>query len=291
MRSHILSVLLIALHVSAFDFDDEEEEVASASSTFFTDETAGASTLPLLHRIGAGDFVNRSKVFYQDGKHLGSVSARISQAKLAGNELEAFQALLKTGGFYTLSLPSVVGDDKSQPVTASISVCALMASRFEEHIHVTLASNKRILGLSYTVPKVPASCPSSGLPKIALDEVLFNTSLTISLPAEAPKPHGKVADAGFLPPSAAAAAARNQAAEGGDGEGAPPPPPQSFLTRYWMYILPVVLIMTFGGGPEPEKDGKAAEGANGGGSGSSGGGSAGGGGGGGGGRAQSGKRK
>eukprot|EP00965_Chrysotila_dentata_P112136 3707365-Pleurochrysis_carterae.AAC.2 len=41
-------------------------------------------------------------------------------------------------------------------------------------------------------------------------QVLFNTTLTLSLPTEGPRPEGKVADAGFIPPSAAAAAARSQ---------------------------------------------------------------------------------
>ena len=91
---------LLILHLSArgiaFDFDEEEEEAPSTvQPTFFADEAA--STVPILHQIGANGFVNRSKLFYTEGSRYvasttgGIANARTSQAKLSGDELDAFQ--------------------------------------------------------------------------------------------------------------------------------------------------------------------------------------------------------
>ena len=157
----------------------------------------------------------------------------------------------------------------SSPLYSSASACALLASRFEEHVQLTMSPGRdRVLAVSYTLPVVPARCPSpTPLPRVALDEVLFNTTASLHFSEEGPKPLGKVHEASFLPPAAAAAAGRaaQQAAAAGGGGGSAsgeigpdgqPAPPQSFLRKYWMYILPVVVLMTMGGGEEPAGDGK-----------------------------------
>ena len=101
-----------------------------------------------------------------------------------------------------------------------------------------------------------ASCPAKGLPRLALDEVLFNTTVTVAFPDEGAKPLGKVPDMGFLPP-AAQKAVQAEAGVGPDGEPKKAGEEQqgSFLRRYWMYILPAVLLMMSGGGEEPPKGG------------------------------------
>ena len=115
----------------------------------------------------------------------------------------------------------------------------------------------RVIALSCTLPTVPPRCPtSSPLPRIALDEVVFNTTSAMLFPEDGPKPLGKVHEASFLPPAAAARAAGAGTRQpgvrraGGDGgEGGEPQPQQSFLRKYWMYILPVMVLMMAGGGP------------------------------------------
>lgn len=101
---------------------------------------------------------------------------------------------------------------------ASVSVCALVASRFEESLELTLSPAGTITAMSYTVPRVPEACPSAALPKIMFDDVLFNTAVSVIYPPEGPKPIGQVNPASFVP--AHAAQAMQQAAKAhADGTG------------------------------------------------------------------------
>tara|TARA_B110001452_G_scaffold92171_1_gene75992 strand:+ start:107 stop:913 length:807 start_codon:yes stop_codon:yes gene_type:complete len=253
-------LLLLARSTRAFDFEDEEDDAPTqggAQPAFFSDE--GGTSVALEHSFNGGPFTTRSKLFYRDSKHYvsatgaaGRASARVAQGKLGGAELDGFQALLATGGYYTLRLPSVLSQPDSPPVMASVSVCSLAASRFEEQIHLNMLTNGRVTGLSYLLPKTVATCPAKGLPRLALDEVLFNTTVTVLFPEEGAKPLGKVPDFGFLPPVAMQKV--KQQTEGGEGEGAPKGN-ESFLRKYWMYILPAVILMTMGGGEEPPAKG------------------------------------
>ena len=140
------------------------------------------------------------------------VDAGVVSQGLEGADLDAVKTLAKEGGFYTLSLPSVLSDPDSPAVLASVSACALLASRFEERLQLTMSGKDRLVALSYVLPKVPPRCPTDGLPRLALDEVLFNTSAVQLFPREGPRPYGKIHEASFLPPAAAAAAAKAAAA-------------------------------------------------------------------------------
>ena len=274
--------------VWAFDFDEDEviADAPSSSSNFFGGgDSAEGLQVPVTHTIGAAAPVLRNHLYVRStsamGAATGKVPLRSSPAKLDEKGIDALKALASQGGVYTVSLPSVLKDPKSPPIFASASACALLASRFEEHLQLTMSPNKeRVLALSYTLPVVPARCPGGSLPRLALDEVLFNTSATLHYPVDGPKPLGKIHDAAFLPPAVAQAAARAQGAggpggpggmgpDGSGGEGQPPQQ-QSFLRRYWMYILPVVILLTMGGPPEEgegEGGGKGGEGGGGGGGG------------------------
>ena len=144
----------------------------------------------------------------------------------------------------------------------SASACSLLASRFEDNLQLTMTPGKdRVIALSYTLPTVPPCCPtSSPLPRIALDEVVFNTTPRCSSPRMGPS-RWVVHEASFLPPAAAAAAQR-QARQTGVGAPAQVETAARGVSRsrsspqkYWMYILPVMVLMMAGGGPE-EGDGK-----------------------------------
>ena len=269
------SIMLLAAlcgRAYAFDFDDEEEDEApgSAHPTFFTDEASGASA-QLEHAMGGKAFQPRSKLFYHDSSSKSGVgplkgSARVAQAKLSGDDLDAIQALAKAGGFYSLRLPSTLSDPDSPAIVASVSACALVASRFQEQLHLTMGGNGQVVALSYVVPVVPPDCSPAMLPRVVLDEVLFNTTVIVQFPQEGPRPHGKIHEAAFLPPAAAAAARAASSADGKEGADGQPPPPQSFLRKYWMYILPVVLLLTVGGGDPAPAEGGGEGGGGGGGS-------------------------
>jgi len=273
-RVRLLVLALLVGSARAFDFDDEDDLAAGPSTPSFfgdsADDEAEQASAMLMHAIGDEEPRPRNKLFFKSSKNVaatgGKVAVRVAQARLEGADVDAVKALAKVGGFYTLSLPSVLSDPNSAPVLASASACALLASRFEEHLQLTMGPKGRVAALSYVLPKVPPRCPTDSLPRLALDEVLFNTSAAQLFPREGPKPYGKVHDAAFLPPAAAAAAAKAAQASGADGkggEGGAPPENQSFLRKYWMYILPVVLVMSMGGDPPP--DGKGGEGSEGGG--------------------------
>jgi hypothetical protein len=258
----LLVFLAFALSALAFDFDDEEEPApaargAGAQPTFFDDESAG-TTVALEHSFDGATFAPRGKLFYRDSRAGGvsRASVRVSQAKLSGDSLDEFQALLATGGHYTLRVPSVLNDPQSPPVFTSVSVCSLMASRFQERIQLSMAANGKVTALSYVLPVATAQCPTAGLPRLALDEVLFNTTISAHYPDEGAKIPAKVPEVGFLPAEAREALQRSQQATGG-GEGGEGQPQQggSFLRRYWMYILPAVIMLTMGGGEPPAQEG------------------------------------
>ena len=262
--------LSIPLSSTAFDFDDEDLSVPVSSSPSHAgdDDVAELTSVVLSHAIGDVDLAPRNKLFFKPPKGAetvgGSVAIRVGQGRLDSTALEALKAVAKQGGVYTIALPSVLSDPNSPPVIASASACAILASRFEERLQLTMTSRDRVAALSYILPTVPARCPSGGgLPRLALDEVLFNTTAAQIFPREGPRPYGKIPDAAFLPPAAAAAAAKAAQASGADGKGAdgasPPPENQSFLRKYWMYILPIVLVMS-SVGADPPPDGKGGEG-------------------------------
>jgi len=273
-----LWILLAAVqHCAAFDFDDEEDVPmkgagGAAAPAFFDDDATGL-TVELEHSFDGKTFSPRGKLFYRDSKPYtgasggaGRASARAAQAKLSGVSMAEFQRLLTTGGYYTVRLPSVLSEPQSMPVFASVSVCSLMASKFEERLHLSLASSGRVSGISYILPVPTTQCPTAPLQRMALDEALFNTTVTVAFPEEGAKPHGKVPEHGFLPAEARAKLQRQQAANGGGpggagGEGGAPQDPaagQSFLRRYSMYILPAVIMLSMGGGEPPAAEGGAA---------------------------------
>jgi hypothetical protein len=255
-----LAALVLLSSATAFDFDDEEVAPSGQPSAFFNDDEDTGLSVQLSHLFGDAAPKPRSKLFLKPTKGAersgGKVAVRVGLARLDGADVGAVEALAKAGGFYTLQLPSLLSDPDSPPVSASVSACALVASRFEEHLQLTMSSKEHVLALSYAVPVVPPRCPTDGLPRLVLDEVMFNTSAAQHFPTEGPRPLGKVHDAAHLPPVAAAAARAAMGAQGvgTDGkDGAPPPEQnQSFLRKYWMYILPVVLIMSMGGAEEPQ---------------------------------------
>jgi len=217
--THVMlrALVVLALRLTAaFDFEDDEDDAVAAANapTFFGDDTSGLA-VEVEHSFNGGPFSARGKLFYRGGAGA-RARARASQAKLSGEGLDEFQALLATGGYYTLRLPSLLSNAHSAPVYASVSVCSLMASRFEERLQLNMLTAGQVAGLSYILPKTTTECPTKGLPKLALDEALFNTTVSVVFPEEGPKPLGKVPDMGFLPPAAQQAA--RQAEGGGEHE-------------------------------------------------------------------------
>ena len=209
-------VLLAALLCTARGFDDDfDDDFAAGPSTptlFGDDDDGEQSSATLMHAIGDEEPRPRNKLFFKSSKNVeasgGTVAVRVAPARLEGADLEAVMALAKAGGYYTLSLPSVLSDPNSAPVMASASACALLASRFEEQLTLTMNAKGRVVALSYVLPKVPPRCPTDNLPRLALDEQVFATTAAQLFPREGAKPLGKVHDAAFLPPAAAAAAAK-----------------------------------------------------------------------------------
>ncbi|KAL3931907.1 MAG: hypothetical protein SGPRY_000925 [Prymnesium sp.] len=222
MRRSLLCFSLAAA-VIGFDFDDDEVSTNDASEV----------SCALEHSFNGKDFSSRGKLYFQN-----VASARAPPAKLSGDELETLKKLAREGGYYTLRIPSKLDDPNSLTVSASAPACALVASHFQERLHLTRSPSGHLLALSYILPVVPASCWGESMPRIPLDEVLLNTSVTVHSPVEGPVPHGRIHEAAFLPPAAAAAArAASSSADGKEDGDGQPQPPQSFLRKYWMYVL------------------------------------------------------
>ena len=217
-----------------FDFDDEEE--ATQQAAFFSDD---GTSVEIQHAFGAGPWKPRGKLVYRDAPSSGPgvmrATARALQGKLSGDDLDAFQALVAEGGYYRLRVPAVLNEPESTSyVIASASACALAASRFQEELQLSMSARGQVLGLSYLLPVVPPRCPTTGLPKIALDEQLFNTTVSVRFPAEGVRPLGKAHDASLLPAPAAAAVAAAAKANPNDPDAkqaraAPRPPPRPVL--------------------------------------------------------------
>ena len=202
-------VLLQLLFSAPFGFDFDDEEEATQQAAFFSDD---GTSVEIQHAFGAGPWKPRGKLVYRDAPSSGPgvmrATARALQGKLSGDDLDAFQALVAEGGYYRLRVPAVLNEPESTSyVIASASACALAASRFQEELQLSMSARGQVLGLSYLLPVVPPRCPTTGLPKIALDEQLFNTTVSVRFPAEGVRPLGKAHDASLLPAPAAAAVA------------------------------------------------------------------------------------
>ena len=276
MVARLVGLLVLVAGARAFDFDDEDigggAGAAAGSATFFDSASSSDPGVPISASLGGGTPVERGRLFRVSPGAIatalsGRVDLRASPAKLDADGISALKAQATAGGLYTVSVPSEPAEPASASVFASASACGVLASRFEESVQLTMLAPGRVLAVSYALPTAPARCGQGGaaIPRLALDEVLFNTTAAMRFPVAGPKPLGKLHDATFLPPGAAAAAAAAAAGKdgkdgGAGGEGAPAQN-QSFLRKYWMYILPVVLMLSMGG------DGGAGKGEGGGGEG------------------------
>ena len=142
--------LSIPLSSTAFDFDDEDLSVPVSSSPSHAgdDDVAELTSVVLSHAIGDVDLAPRNKLFFKPPKGAetvgGSVAIRVGQGRLDSTALEALKAVAKQGGVYTIALPSVLSDPNSPPVIASASACAILASRFEERLQLTMTSRDRV---------------------------------------------------------------------------------------------------------------------------------------------------
>ena len=127
----LLCVALCAVPTRGFDFDDDEEVASSSGqSAWFAADSEGMSVM-LQHAIGDDQPPTpRGKLHFKAPKTSGRVAVRVAQARLEGEAVDAIKALAKSGGVYTISLPSVLSDPDSPPVFASTSACALLASRW-----------------------------------------------------------------------------------------------------------------------------------------------------------------
>ena len=274
-------MVLLQLLFSAplgFDFDDEEE--ATHQAAFFSDD---GTSVEIQHAFGAGPWKPRGKLVYRDAPSSGPgvmrATARALQGKLSGDDLDAFQALVAEGGYYRLRVPAVLNEPESTSyVIASASACALAASRFQEELQLSMSARGQVLGLSYLLPVVPPRCPTTGLPKIALDEQLFNTTVSVRFPAEGVRPLGKAHDASPCPrrppPPSPPPRRRTRTTPTRSRRAPRQPTPAALLPRLPALlhagaaaVLPPQVLdvhparrleLTLGGGPEPEEGARRA---------------------------------
>jgi len=140
----------------------------------------------------------------------------------------SLQKLLEVNGFYRLRLVSNQNSKGGIPfVVASVPVCALVSSDFEEIITLNMDVYGNVIALDYQVPINNCHTDPTTQSSISLISPITNSKLKFSFGRSGERPH-----AGRPPPVA-------QTTEGADGDKTE----KTFFQKYWMYIVPVGIML------------------------------------------------
>lgn len=164
MRMQMLMLGWLAGSVAAEDFL-EPEETGVKPSTLERQKV----TFSLEHDVsGTGaEFKKRNEVMYEAAPSAkrNRPTVRVSKFAFTPEEVESIEQLARSGGVYRIRAPTSIQGGTEDYVMSYVPACALVASRYTEHLVFHLGRNGNILGVDLNTPNTDCSAVTATPPR------------------------------------------------------------------------------------------------------------------------------
>ena len=166
MRQAVVACVWLAGCVVAEDFLEPE-------GTGVKPSTLGAPqkhTFALEHDVSGtgGSFTQRNEVMYEappKGAKRNRPTVRVSKFAFTPEEVESIEQLARSGGVYRIRAPTSIEGDTEGFVMSYVPACALVASRYTEHLVFHLGRDGNILGVDLNTPNTDCSAVTATPPR------------------------------------------------------------------------------------------------------------------------------
>ena len=164
LRHGVVACICLAACVAAEDFL-EPEETGLKPSTLERQKI----TFNLEHDVSGtgGAFTKRNEVMYEaaPGAKRNRPTVRVSKFAFTPEEVESIEQLARSGGVYRIRAPTSIQGGTENYVMSYVPACALVASRYTEHLVFHLGRNGNILGVDLSTPNTDCSAVTATPPR------------------------------------------------------------------------------------------------------------------------------
>lgn len=149
-------------------------------------------TFSLEHDVSGtgGEFVQRNEVSYEmtPGAKRSRPTVRVSKFAFSPAEVDSIEALARSGGVYRIRAPTSIKGDTEGFVMSYVPACALVASRYTEHLVFHLGKNGQIMGVDLNTPNSDCSAVLATKPRAGKGKkVQVSSTVRVDLGMDAEK--------------------------------------------------------------------------------------------------------
>ncbi|XP_047426764.1 ER membrane protein complex subunit 10 [Mugil cephalus] len=212
-------------------------------------------SVPLEHSFEVDDvaeFRVRGALVLKAGRE---PSVSLSQNQLSEEDRAKLKEVAAVDGLYRIRVPRVFLQADRQTerqmegyLTAFVRACAMVESHLSDVITLHTDVSGYLIGVS--IVTLPGACRGTEV-EDEVDLEIFNTTLSIMAPVNAPGPETTV----YM----------QQLERESEKKGKNPQEQKSFFAKYWMYIVPLVLFLMMSGAQDQSGGGAGGGAGNGGG--------------------------
>ncbi|XP_051904087.1 ER membrane protein complex subunit 10 isoform X1 [Hippocampus zosterae] len=215
------------------------------------DAEFGDFSVPLEHSFEVDDvgrFRVRGALLLKAGRESG---VSLSQNHLTQDDRIKLKEVASVDGLYRIRVPrvSLQADRQMERhmegyLTAFVRACAMVESHLSDVITLHTDLSGTLIGIS--IVTLPGACTGTDV-EDEVDLELFNTTLSVMAPVNAPGPETAL----FL----------ERMEQESEKKGKNPQEQKSFFAKYWMYIVPLVLFLMMSGAQDQSGGGAGGGGA------------------------------
>ncbi|XP_077386766.1 ER membrane protein complex subunit 10 isoform X1 [Festucalex cinctus] len=208
-------------------------------------------SVPLEHSFEVDDvskFRVRGALLLKAGREPG---VSLSQNQLTQDDRVKLKDVASVDGLYRIRVPrvSLQADRQTERqmdgyLTAFVRACAMVESHLSDVITLHTDVSGTLIGIS--IVTLPGACRGADV-EDDVDLELFNTTLSVMAPVNAPGPETAL----FL----------ERLEQESENKGKNPQEQKSFFAKYWMYIVPLVLFLMMSGAQDQSGGGAGGGGA------------------------------
>lgn len=163
---HVACAAWLAACAVGEDFLEPDETAVKPSSL-----EREKFTFSLEHDVSGtgGSFTKRNEVSYEapaaPGAKRSRPTVRVSKFSFTPEEVDSIEQLARSGGVYRIRAPTSIKGDTEGYVMSYVPACALVASRYTEHLVFHLGRNGNILGVDLNTPNSDCSAVTATPPR------------------------------------------------------------------------------------------------------------------------------
>jgi len=264
MRRFTLTLLLLTVAYAAksSDFDDDDFEEEAKASGGGGGGGSGTKSFPVMieHDLGSGFAKRNTATLKVSMRSVDSTpNVELEKFRFSAEQGQQLLALAKAGGLYRLRVPAAVNAELSDAkgyVQAYLPACALIASRFVEHLVLHLGDNGQILAVD--MKAMDMSCvtdPAGARLAVPKKGPALRTSVRVAMGTTGLRPNmDLIADYGVQGEGGSFDASGKPRRTGKDGKPAAGEEDPGILRKYWYLWVPLLLMNLFAA-PAPAKKG------------------------------------